>query len=88
MNITEFALRDIEIQINNISSKITFDRFLLDKKILFDNISHTWPYGGETLRKEIIPPKIKSQGFWLNKFLPVIFLIVWIFLLITAIMHK
>jgi hypothetical protein len=79
---------DYKLLINYISNRNYINRFILDKEILFNNISHTWPYNRETLKKEIIPSKYKSQGFWLNKFLPVLFLIVWIILLFIAIFIK
>lgn len=87
-NITEMALRDIETQFNNLSKKIALDRFILDREILFNNKSYTWPHSYETLKKEIIPTKLKSQAFWMNKFLPVIFLIFWIILFVIALVNK
>lgn len=76
--IDEMALREVETQFNFLSQTVKMDRFIIDKKILFDGASHKW----NLLREEDIEEhkfiRLTSQRYWLNKAIPISFIVVWL----------
>jgi len=75
--IDECALRDIEMQWNSLSDVVKLDRFIIDRNILFLGKSHKWYFTGETI-EEYNLPKLKSAFIWLNKAIPISFILIWI----------
>ena len=80
--INEYALRDVEYQWNLLSKTVKFDRFIIDKKILYFGICHEWHYGEDDYIKENKFIKWSSQRRLLNKFVPIMFLFIWLILLL------
>jgi len=76
--IDEIALRDVELQYNSVSETVKMDRFIIDKKILFDRGCHSWKFAkGENIEENKFI-RFTSQRFWLNKFIPILFISVWL----------
>ena len=74
--IDECALRDIEMQWNSLSDVVKLDRLIIDKKILFDGKSHRWDFSGENIEEHNFT-KLKSAFMWLNKAIPISFILIW-----------
>ncbi|MCL4501012.1 MAG: hypothetical protein M1438_04040 [Deltaproteobacteria bacterium] len=74
--IDEQALRDVEYQWNMMSNIVKMDRFIIDKKILFDGSSHKWTFTPENIkeRKHI---RLTSQKKWFNNGITISFMLIW-----------
>ncbi len=81
--ITEMALRDVEVECNNLYSDVGFNRFILDKVLLKTKGDHKFKYIDDQINKPGILEKYSASNI-LNKFIPIIIAILWMFIIFST----
>ncbi len=84
--ITEMSLRDVEVEWNILINDIEFNRFILDKELLYQSSTHQFKYKNDNIGRKKRLEKYSASNI-MNKRIPTIFMIVWLLLIIFIIIQ-
>jgi hypothetical protein len=78
--ITEHALREVEVEWNNLRNDVELNRFILDKKLLYKRGEHTFKYEDDKISKPRLFDKFSASWIF-NNIIPSIIASFWVILI-------